>query len=212
MRARLTPRNILLYVLGIACISFGVVLSFRTGFGGNPGDTLTAVLSTVTGLTFGLTSAIICAVYILFLSVFFRTWKFTFLVAQVAIFSPIADFWGLVVLKDFHPTGAAAWVAFAVSALAIPLGSSILIRTKLPAGIFDELMFFTAHVTKFKLSAARTLNESLIVGLAIAIGYLSGNGLGAVGLGTIAYALSVGWILKGILLLSERIFPGRETT
>jgi len=97
------------------------------------------------------------------------------------------------------------------SALAIPLGSAILIRTKLPAGIFDELMFFTAHVTKFKLSAARTLNESLIVGLAIAIGYATGRGLGEVGLGSIAYALSVGWILKGILSLFDKFFPRRES-
>jgi len=210
MRARLTPKNIILYVVGIAVIAFGVVLSLRTGFGGNPGDTLTAILATVTGLSFGTASFAVCTVYILFLSAYFRTWKFLFLFVQVAIFSPIADFWGLVVFPAFQPTGGAVVLAFAVSALAIPLGSAILIRTKLPAGIFDELMFFTAHVTHFKLSAARTLNESLIVGLAIAIGYASGNGLGAVGLGSIAYAVSVGWILKWILLLSEKIFPGRE--
>jgi len=127
------------------------------------------------------------------------------------IFSPIADFWGDVVFAGFAPTGFLAVLTFLASALAIPLGSAILIRTKLPAGIFDELMFFTAHVTKFKLSAARTLNESLIVGLAIAIGYATGRGLGEVGLGSIAYALSVGWILKGILSLFDKFFPRRES-
>ncbi|MDP3130347.1 MAG: hypothetical protein Q8N15_03310, partial [Bacillota bacterium] len=149
--------------------------------------------------------------YILFLSLYFKTWKFMLLFAQVALFSVFADFWGVTVFASFAPTGLLVFGTFLVSAIAIPLGSAILIRTKLPAGIFDELMFFTAHVTKLKLSVARTLNESLIVGLAIAIGYATGNGLGEVGLGSIAYAFSVGWILKGILLLFERIFPGRES-
>ncbi|MCK7486063.1 MAG: hypothetical protein MZU97_11295 [Bacillus subtilis] len=36
MRSRLTPKNIILYVLGIATIALGVVLSLKTGFGGIP--------------------------------------------------------------------------------------------------------------------------------------------------------------------------------
>jgi uncharacterized membrane protein YczE len=85
-----------------------------------------------------------------------------------------------------------------------------MIRTSYPAGIYDELMFFTAGLTKLRLPVARILNESILIGIALILSFSTGNGFGSVQWGTVVLALSIGSLIKLYLSLFNKIFPSRS--
>lgn len=196
MKRQITLLNTMKYIFGLAALSFSVVLTFRTTLGASPADTLTVILSDLTGLTKGLSAFLITGAIILFLTFYSRKWIFLILFAQILVFSGLIDLWDLVVLANYSPSGIAVVVPFVISLLLMPLGCAFLIRSTYPAGVYDELMFFTAKVTKLRLSVARTLNETLLVALALILSLTTGRGFGAVYFGTFAYALTVGTMIK----------------
>lgn len=208
MKARITPQHSLLYLFGLLFLSGSVVLSFRTGFGASPADTLTVILSVLTGLSKGISAFLITASIILFLTLYFRKPIFLILFAQIVVFSLLIDFWDLVVFANYRPVGLQGVLPLVASVLLMPLGCSFLIRSTYPAGVYDELMFFTAKVTRLRHNVARTLNESLIVIIALALSVPTGNGLGAVNWGTLVYALTLGtfikWYIQGFDWIIER--------
>jgi len=97
------------------------------------------------------------------------------------------------------------YVTATLAILLMPLGSTILIRSTLPAGVYDELMFFTAKVTKFRLPVARFLNEIVLVALALILSFSSQNGWGSVRIGTFVFAVSFGLLIKFYTYLFDKI-------
>jgi uncharacterized membrane protein YczE len=186
------------------------VLSFRGGFGACSADNLTYIVSTIWGISLGTASFILCTTIILFLTIYFRNLKFLFLFFQVILFSPILDLWDLVILAHFTPSGILLYVTAALAILLMPLGSTILIRSTLPAGVYDELMFFTAKVTKFRLPVARFLNEMVLVALALILSFSSQNGWGSVRIGTFVFAVTFGLLIKFYSYLFDKIKTRRE--
>lgn len=197
--------NTLKYILGLLFTSLSVVLSFRGGFGACSADNLTYILSEILSISLGTSSFILCTIIILFLTIYFRSLKFLFLFFQVVIFSPILDFWDLVVLADFTPTGWQLVATAAAAILLMPLGSTIMIRSTYPAGVYDELMFFTAKVTKFRLPVARFMNEIILVILALILSFSSNNGFGSVRIGTLVFAVTFGLLIKFYSSIFEKI-------
>lgn len=210
MKTRITVSNSVQYLLGLCLLSFSVILAFRANLGVLSADNLTFILGKTLGLTLGTASFLICSVIIVFLLAFYRKWKFLFLFVQVFLFSPLMDLWDLVVLAGFHPVGWERYLTFLAAMLLIPLGNAIMIRTSYPAGIYDELMFFTAGLTKLRLPVARILNESILIGIALILSFSTGNGFGSVQWGTVVLALSIGSLIKLYLSLFNKIFPSRS--
>lgn len=210
MKNRITFSRSAHYLLGLAILSFAVILAFRADLGLLAADNLTAIVSKILSTTLGTASFLICSAIIVFLLVWYRKWKFLFLFVQVVLFSPLMDFWDLVVLKDFHPEGWERYAVFLAALLLIPLGDAVLIRTTYPAGIYDELMFFTAALTKFRLPVARFANELLLVGLALVLSFSTGNGFGTVRFGTLILSVTIGLLIKAYLSLFLQIFPSKE--
>jgi uncharacterized protein len=196
MKAKINWINSIKYLFGLLFLSFSVVLTFRTGFGASPADTLTVIISVLTGLTKGLSAFLITAMIILFLTLYFRKPVFLVLFGQIMIFSLLIDFWDLVVLGNYQPSGVAVVIPFVASILLMPLGCVFLIRSTYPAGVYDELMFFTAKVTGFRHYIARTVNEMAIVILALILSLSSQNGFGAIAWGTFVYAATLGTLIK----------------
>jgi len=207
---KITVPNALKYLLGLLITSLSVVLSFRGGFGACSADNLTYILSTILGISLGTASFILCTLIILFLTIYFRNLKFLFLFFQVIVFSPILDLWDLVVLANYAPTGIMLYVTAGLAILLMPLGSTILIRSTLPAGVYDELMFFTAKVTKFRLPVARFLNEIILVALALILSFSSAHGWGSVRIGTFIFAVSFGLLIKFYTYLFDKISTRRK--
>ncbi len=196
MKRQITLLNTLKYIFGLAALSFSVVLTFRTTLGASPADTLTVIVSDLTGMTKGLSAFLITGVIILFLTIYSRKWIFLILFGQILIFSGLIDLWDLVVLAGYYPSGMAIIVPFIISLLLMPLGCAFLIRSTYPAGVYDELIFFTSEVKKLRIYVDRTLNEPLWVALALILSLTTGRGFGAVYFGTFAYALTVGTMIK----------------
>lgn len=210
MKIRITVSNSIQYLLGLAMLSFSVILAFRANLGVMSADNLTFIVSQLLGWTLGTASLLICSIIIVFLLVVYRKWKFLFLFVQVFLFSPLMDLWDLAVLPNFHPEGWERYATFAAALLLIPLSNAVLIRTTYPAGIYDELMFFTAQLTKLRLPVARLFNEILLIGVALTLSISTGNGLGSVQWGTFVLALTIGGLIKIYLLLFEKCFPKRS--
>lgn len=194
--AKISVKNTILYIIGEILLSFAVMMTFKSGFGASPVDNLTYIVSVTTGLTLGTAVFVINALLIIFLTIYFKKPQFLFLFAMIIMFSVLLDVWDLWILAQYNPIGAAQWIPFVLAILILPMGCAFLIRSTYPSSVIDELMFFTAHLTHFRLSIARTFNELLLVGIALIVSSATGYGIGSVGLGTFVYALSVGALIK----------------
>jgi len=210
LKTKINVHNSILYVFGLLFISMGVALSFRHGYGASSADNLTYILSVVFNITLGTSTFLFSALIIFLLLISFKNWKFLFLFAQVLILSPLIDFWDLIVFSNLFPIGFERIFILISSLLALPLGCAILIKSTYPAGVYDELMFFTAHFTKFKLTVSRMLNELLLVLFALIISLSTGNGYGSVSIGTLAYVFSIGYLIKFYLSTWEFIIKRRK--
>jgi uncharacterized membrane protein YczE len=196
MKAKINTINSIKYIFGLLFLSFSVVLTFRTGFGASPADTLTVIIAHTANITKGLAAFLITSTIITFLTIYFRKVVFLILFLQILAFSALIDLWDLVVLGNYFPSGFEVIIPFIASILMMPLGCVFLIRSTYPAGVYDELMFFTSKVTKFRPFVARTLNEITLVSLALVISFSTGNQFGAVNWGTFVYALTLGTFIK----------------
>lgn len=210
MKTKINFLNSILYVIGLLFISMGVALSFRHGFGASSADNLTYILSIVFNVTLGTSTFLFSTLIIILLIVSFKNWKFLFLFVQVIILSPMIDFWDLIVFANLFPVGFERVIVLIASLLSLPLGCTFLIKSTYPAGVYDELMFFTAHFTKFKLTVSRMLNELLLVLLALIISLSTNNGYGSVSIGTLAYVFTIGHLIKFYLSTWELITKRRK--
>ena len=210
MKTKINFLNSILYVIGLLFISMGVALSFRHGFGASSADNLTYILSIVFNVTLGTSTFLFSTLIIILLIVSFKSWKFLFLFVQVIILSPMIDFWDLIVFANLFPVGFERVIVLIASLLSLPLGCTFLIKSTYPAGVYDELMFFTAHFTKFKLTVSRMLNELLLVLLALIISLSTNNGYGSVSIGTLAYVFTIGHLIKFYLSTWELITKRRK--
>lgn len=210
MKVRINITNTLMYIVGIMFISFSVVLSFKTGFGVTPADNVTGMIALTTGLSLGGAAFLVSSFIIFCIMIFYKSFKFLFLFVQVIMFSPLLDLWNLVVLHNFAPTGFMAVVILIISVFLLPLGGMLMIKSTYPAGLYDELMFLTYRVTKFKLNVSRTFNELVLILIALIISLLTKNGIGFVNFGTFIYALSVGNILKFYIFGIDKIIETRR--
>jgi uncharacterized membrane protein YczE len=210
VKTKINLKNSILYVVGLMFITMGVALSFRHGFGASSADNLSYIVSKVLSITLGTAAFIVNSSIIVMLLIYFRNWKFLFLFVQVFIFSPFIDFWDLWVFANLNPVGWERIIVFAASLLTLPFGCALLIKSTYPAGVYDELMFFTAHITKFKLTVSRMFNELLLVVLSVIISLSTGNGFGSVSLGTFGYVFSIGYLIKFYLTTGEMLFNRRK--
>lgn len=210
MKTHISLKNSILYFIGLVFISLGVALSFRHGFGASSADNLTYILSIVLKISIGTANLLLSAAFIFLLIISFKNFKFLFIFLQVFLVSLLIDFWDILIFANLFPVGFGRIIVFVGSLLSLPLGCAFLIKSTYPAGIYDELMFLTAHFTKLKITVSRVINELLLVLIALVISLLSKNGYGSVNIGTLAYVFTVGYLIKFYLFIGEYITNRRN--
>ena len=90
--------------------------------------------------------------------------------------------------------------------LLLPLGGSLIIITKLPAAVYDELMLAVMSKTNStRLPIVRSIIELTVILIALIIGIIGGIGTGRIGAGTLVFALVIGWMIRFYLTLFERM-------
>ena len=194
-------RNSIIYFLGIFTVALGVVLIFRSELGAGPWDTVTYSINQITGISLGRSSIILTSFLTLFVLLYRRDLKFFAMAIPIFSIGMAIDFWDIIVFADFSVDELIFQAPLFIGGFFIlTFGLALVIITKYPAFVFDELMLMLMEITGINdMRIVRIAVELFAIFSALILGYFGGFGLGAINIGTIIMALTVGIILKYFL-------------
>ncbi len=194
------------YLFGSLAVAFGVVWVIRSDLGTSPWDTLYVALDTVTPLTVG-TAAIVVTLFITgFIIIMRREVRYFFMSVPIILVGIFIDFFNLIVFVDFDPNGTGRLAVFLIGLFTIPLGAALLIISRFPAGVFEELMLLLMKIFKTKnLVLVRILMEAAPVTIGVLLTGLFRGHIGSLYFGTIVIVLLAGPLIRFYLKLFRRI-------
>ncbi len=197
-----------LYLLGALIIAFGVALVLVTDLGPSTWDTLHHAIRSVTPpfLTFGAAMVIVTSILSLFIIVVQKSFRYLFMIVPFLLVGAFLDFFELIVFADFEPEGWLRFALYAYGLFSVPLGASLHILSRFPAGVYDEFMLAIMKVLgTSRFALVRVIMEASFVLLAVLItGYFKGT-LGALHFGTLLFVVLSGPLLKFYITLLRRI-------
>jgi len=198
-------KRIIFYLLGSFFIGFGVVLIIKSDLGTSPWDTLHVAISLVTPLTIGMAAQVVALLVTAAVTLYHKNTKYLFMVIPILLVGWVIDLFDLIILEGFNPQGMLALVPFLTGLMIVPLGGALLLESKFPAGVFDELMLVVMRVAKTeKLAKTRIVLESVPVVLALIITLIAFGSIGSIHIGTIVFVVSVGPLLQYYLKFLRR--------
>ncbi len=206
-RENLTLKNFFLYVVGMALIGLGVSPMIRSDFGVSSYDTLNYSLMHALNIPFALASAITATTALILIIILYKSLSYIVMIIPIVLVSIFIYIFDSIVFASLeYDTFVEHIAGFTFGMFMLPLGGSLIITTKLPAAVYDELMLAVMKKTNStKLPIVRSFIEITVVILAIVFGYIADIGFGRIGLGTIVFALGIGWIIRFYLTLFERM-------
>jgi len=192
-----TFKNISYYFLGFFILGMGVTTLLRSRLGAGAWDNVTYNLSVLLNLTLGTTSLVIAVIIMAIVLIGTKKWKLLLMVVPILLVAVSIDLWDIIILRDFFAEGILIQTLFYVlGALTIPLGLALIVSSKFPAFVFDELMIMIMNIIKTeKVALVRVGIEVFGILLAIAIGFMAGIGFGSVNYGSILMAVILGPLL-----------------
>ncbi len=189
--------RVFLYVLGVLITGLGINLLLKAELGAGAWDTVANNFSVLTNITIGTASGIINIIVLLLVFLYHRELKYLIIILPIIGIAVAIDFWGLIVFKDF--TISLLWlrfIFFILGGLTITLGLALMIVTKYPAMVYDELTLTLMKVFKIKtFFNMRILIELFAIMLATIFGFWAGIKFGAVNLGSFFLAVALGPII-----------------
>ncbi len=194
-----------LYMLGAMVIAFSVVMLIRSDLGTTPWDVLHVALATVTPLTIGMATIFVAASITAFIIWARKSWRYLFIAVPIVLVGLFIDLLDLWLLAAFEPEGLTRMVSFLSGAVLMPLGGVLLIISKYPAGVFEELMLVLMKLLKTKkLITVRILLElsPVVIGVLLT-GYFEGT-IGSLYLGTAFLVLTTGPFIQLYLTIIRR--------
>lgn len=197
MLAKISLKNVLLYLLGFIIAALGIVLLLRSELGAGPWDAVTFNLSALTNWTLGTSSALISGLLMIFMTVANKNLRYLFLVVPLLLIALALDFWDLVIFKDYYPNG---WVLqgvfFIIGFYTLTLGLAMIASANFIAMIFEELTRTLMNLFPIdKFATARVFVELFAITTASILGFIAGIKFGAVAFGTLIMAVFIGPII-----------------
>ena len=197
-----TFKNISYYFLGFFILGMGVTTLLRSTLGAGAWDNVTYNLSVLLNLSLGTTSLVIAVILMVIVIGGTKKWRLILMIIPIIFVAVSIDLWDIVILRDYTPEIFMQVVFYIIGAISIPLGLALIITSKFPAFVFDELMIMLLNIFKTdKVALIRVGIEVFGILLAIAIGFAAGIGFGAVNYGSILMAIILGPILSFFLKL-----------
>jgi len=191
-----TFRNVVFYLSGFFFIGFAVNILLRAELGAGAWDTVTSNLRAFLSysnidITLGVTSMLITLTLFTFVLLYTRKWQLVFMLLPIFLMGTVLDFWDIVIFKDYYATLIIIRILFSIfGAVLIPLGLALIISSKFPAFVFDELTIVVMDIFKTKsITKARLGIEFTGISLGIMFGFLAHIGFGAVSVGSIVMAI-----------------------
>jgi len=208
IRSKLTPFTIASYILGMLVIGIGVNLMKRSFVGLSSYDTFNyAISSWIPFITFGVASGILSTIAMLLTVHLYKNWVYFVMVVPIILTTLLIMLFDQVIFVNLEYT--ANWqhyLAYVAGLLLLPLGGSLMIITKLPAGVYDQFMLAVLNSVKTNnLPLIRAIIEVTVVLLALLVGIIAGIGRGQINTGTLIFSLTVGIFISFYLKIFERI-------
>jgi len=210
-----------IYLMGILMTGLGVTVLLRSTLGAGAWDTvvynLRAFFDNVLslGVTLGTVSFMINLVVLSCIMLYHIKIKFVFVLAPIFGVALAIDFWDIIVLGNYMPTELLIRIVFFLGGIFIlTLGLSLMLVTKYPAMVFDELTLIVMEIFSIKsFFIARMFIELSAIIIATILGFLSSIGFGAVNFGSFIIALILGPIielqLKYLNVLTKPLFKDK---
>lgn len=204
--------RLLEYGAGMFFIAFGVTFMLKSNLGNSSWDTLHYSMEHLFNISFGTAMIIVAMIFTVIIIILNKSLKYLLMAIPIVIVGPLVDLTNNIFNSTVVPESLVLQIIyFLIGLLALPLGGAFLLISTYPAGVFDE--FNLAVVRKLKLKSlvpTRVIMELSAVALAGVLGYLAGFELndltfGKIGIGTIVFALLIGFCLKTYLKIFERI-------
>ncbi len=190
-------KDIIFYFLGANFIALGVVLMIKSTLGTGPWDSFFVALARITPLTIG--SSAIVALFVITMGVVLvrKQGRYLFIFAPIIVVGALIDVYDLIVLASYEPQALGRLWPFLYGILTVPLGGALLMQTRLPAGVFEEVMLLVMDRFKTeKMGLVRIIMELVPVILALSITLSVFNDWGTLQWGTLVYVLSAGPLIQ----------------
>jgi uncharacterized membrane protein YczE len=205
--------RIFLYVFGIMVLGLGINVLLRSTLGAGAWDTVSNNFSILINSTIGTASIIINITVLLFVVIYNKHWKYLSILLPIFSLGFVIDFWDIIVFGDYTVDAIWLQVIFYVSgAIILSLGLSLIIVSRYPAMVYDELTVSLMRLFKIKkFFTMRIMIELFAILLATLFGFLASIGFGAVNVGSFILAVALGPIITlhmkwlNALLKTEKI-------
>lgn len=186
-----------IYLLGIMITGLGINVLLRSTLGAGAWDTVTNNFSELVHISLGTASAIINITVLLLVLIYNKQVKYLLILIPIVGIALAIDFWDLIVFKEFEISQfLLQLVFFIIGGIILPLGLSLMIITKYPAMVYDELTISMMRMLKIKkFFNMRIAIELFAIALATLFGFLAGIRFGAVNLGSFILAVAIGPII-----------------
>lgn len=213
-KIKLTPKNIVLYVLGFLIIGLGVIIMERSNLGVGAWDAtnfnLNIMLNKLLSLNFtiskGTTSLILSFILFIVVAIYKlrKGINLKVIISIILLLIPmftiafVIDFWDLLVFSNFYPNLIyIRTILFLVGLFLIPFGLVLIISSNFPATVYDEFTIMLTEVLKVKnFGKVRLGFEIAGVVLATIFTLIAQEGLGYVSVGTVIMAVTIGPLMN----------------
>lgn len=201
-RAARFGERFLLFNVGLAVMSLGIVSTVKARLGVSPWDVFHLGVAGRTGMTFGQVQQVVGLVIVLAGIVLTRRPPSFGTVANMLLVGWYCDWIGA--LWPHDPPGLWQRIAlFAFGVVVWGFGTGLYIVAGLGAGPRDWLMMALHQKTGWRIRLVRTLLEAAAVAAGLMLG-------GPFFVGTIVFSLTIGWTTEWGLVLAKRLVRERD--
>lgn len=186
--------RILMYVIGMFIAGGGVNLILRSSIGAGSWDAVNDHSRILFEITLGTASLITNFTILTFILMYRKNLKYLIVVIPIFGIAMMMDIWDIIILNDMNPTSVFQQISwFILGSILLPFGLSLMITTKFPSMVYDEMTFAFMEILKINnFLKVRVGVEVLAVLIAILQGIFIGIGLGSVSIGTVILAITIG--------------------
>lgn len=199
--------RVFIYLLGMFLAGGGVNLILRSTIGAGSWDAVNDHSRILFGITLGTASLITNFTILSFILIYRKNLKYLIVIIPIFGIATMMDIWDIIILNDINPFGLFDQILwFILGSTLLPFGLSLMITTKFPSMVYDEMTFAFMDILKINsFLKVRVGVELLAVLIAILQGLIIGIGLGSVSIGTMILAITIGPMINYFIKLGNKI-------
>jgi len=189
--------SIAFYISGFLVLGFAVNTMNASNLGNGAWDTVFINVSKffnmnlgIEWVTMGMVSFVVAFIIMAIILSYRKNLKYLFMIFPIFLVALSLDFWNFTLFHDRQADQLIFQIIlYIVGILLLPLGLTMIVKSKFPAYVFDELMLMFVKITKArKITYVRLTIEILGISIGAIFGYLTyyhiDQSFGAVNIGS----------------------------